>query len=77
MDIQQIDEVKHTELILFPMEYQLLGDSKWRPAYASGIGSGEAISGFASGYSPSHGTVVAVRIEPKYAETSRKAGRWV
>ena len=45
----------------FDLEYQLDHKEEWRPAMSLGVNEAEAIANFTGDYSPSMGTVTAVR----------------
>ena len=45
----------------FDLEYQINHQAEWRPAMSLGGSEAEAISNFATDYSPSMGTVTAVK----------------
>ena len=49
----------------FDLEYQVNHEDKWRPAISLGYTPAEAIANFAGDYSPSMGTVTAVRVVPQ------------
>jgi hypothetical protein len=50
-----------TQKHYFDLEYQINYQADWRPAMSLGESEAEAISNFAMDYSPSMGTVTAVR----------------
>ena len=58
------------QMYYFDLEYQINHQSGWRPAMSLGESEAEAISNFATDYSPSMGTVTAVRAVKPSATTS-------